>query len=129
PGAFPEPHPTVTVRPVRRGADGMPERADLMAVHDALETAFVDHFNYHAETFEEFLGRLREDPGHRWDHWWLAEIRDEPSGPARVGGALIGTASGGDEPDGTYVAYLGVPRDARGRGVARSLLHAAIADA
>jgi ribosomal protein S18 acetylase RimI-like enzyme len=44
---------------------------------------------------------------------------------------LVGTASPGVEgsPEGSYVAYLGVLRSARGRGAARSLLTAVIADA
>ena len=39
-----------------------------------LESAFADHFNSSEETFDEFIFRLREDPGHRWDHWWIAEV-------------------------------------------------------
>ena len=72
-----------------RQGDGLPDEADLRAVHDVLEGAFTDHFNSAEETFHEFIHRLREDPGHRWDHWWLAEITDgdEPE-PA---GALVGT--------------------------------------
>ncbi|WP_188037790.1 GNAT family N-acetyltransferase, partial [Actinotalea sp. JY-7885] len=125
----PQPGPGVTVRRVRRGEDGMPEEHDLVAVHDVLEEAFADHFNYHAETFDEFVARLREDPGHRWDHWWLAEITDDAG--RRPAGALVGTVSpGGDgRPDGSYVSYLGVLRSARGRGVATSLLDAVVADA
>lgn len=88
PDAFPAPHPDVRLRRVRRGADGMPHRDDVVAVHDVLERAFVDHFNHHEETFEEFYARLREDPGHRWDHWWLAEVRDDgTAAPARDGAA------------------------------------------
>ena len=65
----------------------MPDEDDLRAVHDILESAFIDHFNSAEETFEEFVHRLREDPGHRWDHWWLAEIVDggEPGAGRRPG--------------------------------------------
>jgi ribosomal protein S18 acetylase RimI-like enzyme len=125
PGAFPEPKPGVVVRQVI-GEDGEPDTDDLRRVHDVLEAAFTDHFNYHEETFDEFVERLRADPGHAWDHWWLAEVEDgEPAG------ALVASVSHGGEgtPDGSYVDYLGVTRAARGRGVARSLLHAVIADA
>ena len=59
-----------------------PVEADLRAVHDVLEAAFTDHFNSKPETFDEFLFRLREDPGHRWDHWWLAEVDGRPAGRA-----------------------------------------------
>jgi GNAT superfamily N-acetyltransferase len=102
-----------------RLADG---EDDHRTVHDVLEAAFTDHFNSKPETFEEFLHRLREDPGHRWDHWWLAELDGDPVVPA---GALVGTASG----SGSYVAYIGVVEAARGRGVAKNLLRTIIADA
>jgi GNAT superfamily N-acetyltransferase len=118
----------VVFRLVERSGDGMPEEADLRAVHDVLEGAFTDHFNSAEETFEEFVHRLREDPGHRWDHWWLAELveGEEPV----AAGALVGTVSeGAHGPDGSYVSYLGVLESARGRGVAKGLLHTIIADA
>ncbi len=118
----------VRLRLVRRAGSGMPDEDDLRDVHDVLEEAFADHFNSWEETFEEFLHRLREDPGHRWDHWWLAELVDgsEP----RAVGALVGTVSeGGHGPDGSYVSYIGVREAARGRGVAKDLLRTIIADA
>jgi ribosomal protein S18 acetylase RimI-like enzyme len=116
-------------RQVRRAGTGLPDEDDLRAVHDVLEEAFLDHFNSWEETFDEFLHRLREDPGHRWDHWWLAELEDsgEPVG------ALVGTVSeaapGSGRPDGSYVSYIGVREAARGRGVAKGLLRTIIADA
>jgi GNAT superfamily N-acetyltransferase len=109
----------VVVRLVHREGDSPPDEADLRAVHDVLEAAFADHFNSKPETFDEFLFRLREDPGHRWDHWWLAEVDGQPAG------ALVGTESG----SGSYVAYIGVIELARGRGVAKGLLRTVIADA
>jgi GNAT superfamily N-acetyltransferase len=109
----------VVVRLVDREDDGKPIEADLRAVHDVLETAFTDHFNSKPETFDEFLFRLRQDPGHRWDHWWLAEVDGQPAG------ALVGTEAG----SGSYVAYIGVVGLARGRGVAKGLLRTVIADA
>ena len=118
----------VVFRLVERSGDGMPEERDLRAVHDVLEGAFTDHFNSAEETFEEFVHRLREDPGHRWDHWWLAELTegDEP----QAAGALVGTVSESTKgADGSYVSYLGVLESARGRGVAKGLLNTIIADA
>ncbi|GAA5116147.1 hypothetical protein GCM10023339_24350 [Alloalcanivorax gelatiniphagus] len=110
-------------------SDGMPDETDLRAVHEVLEGAFTDHFNSAEETFQEFIHRLREDPGHRWDHWWLAEIVDGDGRPEPAG-ALVGTVSeSGTGPDGSYVAYLGVLESARGRGVATGLLRTIIADA
>lgn len=119
----------VRIRLVRRQGSGLPDEDDLRTVHDVLESAFGDHFNSHEETFDEFVSRLRADPGHRWDHWWVAELvdgaRTEPAG------ALVGSVSGGTDgrPDGSYVEYIGVLQSARGRGVAKSLLNTVIADA
>jgi mycothiol synthase len=131
PGVLPEPGPDLVVRRVRRDDDdGLPRQSDLAAVHGVLEAAFTDHFNYHEETFEEFCSRLREDPGHRWDHWWIAEVVEEGS-PPQPAGALVAAVSPGEggAADSSYVEYLGVLRSARGRGAARSLLHAVFADA
>ncbi|WP_110206607.1 GNAT family N-acetyltransferase [Nocardioides daejeonensis] len=113
----------IRFRLVRRTGAGVPDVEDLRAVHDVLEEAFTDHFNSKAETFDEFLFRLREDPGHRWDHWWLAELED-----GTPVGALVGSELPGETP-GSYVAYIGVRSLARGRGVAKGLLHTIVADA
>jgi ribosomal protein S18 acetylase RimI-like enzyme len=119
----------VRIRPVLPEASGMPDEADVRCIHQVLESAFADHFNSHEETFEEFVFRLREDPGHRWDHWWIAELVDGPEpvpAGALVGSVAVGTAA---DPVGSYVEYLGVLESARGRGVAKSLLRTIIADA
>ncbi len=131
PQAAPAWDPTVVVRRVRRAGHRMPEQDDLAAVYDILEKSFTDHFNYHYETFDEFLARLREDPGHRWDHWWIAELIDGSAAVPEPAGVLVGTVSpgAGMAPAGSYVAYLGVLRSARGKGVARALLNTVIADA
>jgi len=121
----------VVVRRVRRDdAGGMPHEQDLRDVHNVLEASFTDHFNSYRETFDEFVGRLREDPGHRWDHWWIATVDGEPAG-ALVGVASTGRVdeSGNPAADGSYVEYIGVSRNARGRGVAKALLYTVIADA
>jgi ribosomal protein S18 acetylase RimI-like enzyme len=125
-----EPGEGVRIRPVERQGTGMPSEEDLRIVHDVLESAFEDHFNSHEETFDEFVFRLREDPGHRWDHWWIAELVDDGREPEPAG-ALVGAVheGDGDEPDGSYVEYIGVLANARGRGVAKSLLATVIADA
>ncbi len=120
----------VNIRQVERQGTGMPSEDDLRIVHDVLESAFADHFNSHEETFDEFVSRLREDPGHRWDHWWIAELVEEGSEP-EAAGALVGAVHEGDDgqPAGSYVEYIGVLANARGRGVAKSLLATVIADA
>ena len=129
--ALPAPREGVTVRPVDRHVDGLPVAQDLQDVHRVLEESFQDHFSSYRESFPEFVMRLREDPGHRWDHWWLATVEDADAGRALPGGALVSSvlrpdASGAE---GSYVDYIGVHRRARGRGVAKALLHTVIADA
>jgi mycothiol synthase len=112
-------------------ADGttMPVAEDLQEVHRMLEESFEDHFNSYRESFAEFVQRLREDPGHRWDHWWLALV-DTDEGTV-TGGALVSTVLPPDAHgiEGSYVDYIGVHRRARGRGVAKALLGTVIADA
>lgn len=136
-GVLPDPRPGVTVRPVATHDDGVPVAEDLQTVHRVLEGAFEDHFNSYRESFSEFLVRLRADPGHRWDHWWLAFVSDPDAAPGEPGarpvpmGALVGSAlpSGPSGKEGSYVEYLGADRRARGRGVATALLFAVVADA
>lgn len=127
--SLPAPRPGVVVRPVDRHDDGLPVARDLQTVHRVLEESFQDHFSSYRESFPEFVMRLREDPGHRWDHWWLATVETEegvvPAG-ALVSSVLRADASG---VEGSYVDYIGVHRRARGRGVAKALLHTVIADA
>jgi ribosomal protein S18 acetylase RimI-like enzyme len=125
------PRAGVRIRQVERQGTGMPSEDDLRIVHDVLESAFADHFNSHEETFDEFIFRLREDPGHRWDHWWIAELVDPDTGEVEPAGALVAAVVEGEEgqPAGSYVEYIGVLANARGRGVAKSLLATVIADA
>jgi ribosomal protein S18 acetylase RimI-like enzyme len=132
--SLPGPREGVVIRRVETHDNGLPVAADLHVVHEMLEKSFEDHFNSYRESFPEFVARLREDPGHRWDHWWLAFVAPPDGhgdGEQVPAGALVGTVlqenSAGHE--GTYVEYIGVHRNARGRGVAKSLLHTVIADA
>lgn len=121
----------VTVRPVQKHENGMPVAADLQIVHQMLERSFQDHFNSYRESFPEFVQRLREEPGHRWDHWWLAYVDSEDGGGPVAAGTVVCSVipAGEGRPEGTYVEYIGVNRAARGRGVAKSLLATVIADA
>lgn len=130
---FPAPRDGVVVRRVgvHDLGDGttLPVAEDLQAVHRVLEESFEDHFNSYRESFPEFATRLRADPGHRWDHWWLALV--EVDGDPVLGGALVASvlAPGAPGVEGSYVDYIGVHRRARGRGVAKALLHAVMEDA
>lgn len=125
------PREGVTVRPVERHENSTPVAADLQIVHQMLEESFEDHFNNYRESFPEFVQRLREEPGHRWDHWWLAFVEPEDGGEPVAAGALVCSEIAALEgrAGGSYVEYIGVNRVARGRGVAKSLLHTVISDA
>jgi GNAT superfamily N-acetyltransferase len=122
------PRPGVSVRRVREHASGLPVAADVQTVHQLLEESFADHFNSYRESFGEFVQRLREDPWHRWDHWWIAMV--EVEGRTQPGGVLISSVSPADRQGrfGSYVDYIGVHRRARGRGVAKALLRTVVAD-
>jgi ribosomal protein S18 acetylase RimI-like enzyme len=96
--------------------------ADIKLVHAMVEEAFADHWNHHPRTFAEWWRSRREGAGHDLDLWWLAELDGEPVG------ALIATRQMQDE-GALYVSTLGVRRQGRGRGVARSLLREAFAEA
>ncbi len=127
--SLPGPREGVTVRPVDRHDDGLPLAQDLQAVHRVLEESFQDHFSSYRESFPEFVMRLREDPGHRWDHWWLATV-EGPDGPLPAGAVVSSVLRpDADGIPGSYVDYIGVHRTARGRGVAKALLHQVIGDA
>ncbi len=120
----------VTVRRVARHENGVPLASDLQIVHLMLEESFQDHFNSYRESFPEFVQRLREDPGHRWDHWWLAFVSSE-GGEDVPAGAIVCSVLAPDRTgaEGTYVDYIGVNRAARGRGVAKGLLYTVLGDA
>jgi mycothiol synthase len=130
--AFGEVREGVTVRQVGKHENGLPVAEDIQVVHQMLEESFEDHFNSYRESFPEFLQRLREDPGHRWDHWWIAEV-DDPDQPGhpQPGGALVSSVLVPDASGraGSYVDYIGVHRRARGRGVAKALLGTVVRDA
>jgi ribosomal protein S18 acetylase RimI-like enzyme len=128
--SLPPPREGVTIRRVASHENGLPVASDLQLVHEMLEASFEDHFNSYRESFPEFVQRLREDPGHRWDHWWLAFVPDDDGRPLAAG-ALVGTVlqENAEGHEGSYIEYIGVHRHARGRGVAKALLHAVIGDA
>ena len=127
--SLPGPRAGVTVRRVAKHDNGLPVAGDIQTVHQVLEESFEDHFNSYRESFPEFIARLREDTGHRWDHWWIATI--EVDGVTVPAGAVVSTVLGPDREghEGSYIDYIGVHRHARGMGVAKALLHTVIRDA
>lgn len=124
-----EPRAGVRVRRVYRHTSGLPMAQDVRNVHRMLEESFADHFNSYRESFAEFVQRLAEVPEAPWDHWWIAEVQQEDGswwpGGGLVADAMPATVRAGE---GTYLEYLGVHRSARGRGIAKALLNAAIRD-
>jgi len=127
--SMPAPRAGVTIRRVDSHENGLPVASDLHLVHEMLESSFEDHFNSYRESFPEFLQRLREDPGHRWDHWWLAFVEGGEGEPLAAGALVTVLPENAAGHEGSYVDYIGVHRHARGRGVAKALLHTVIADA
>jgi ribosomal protein S18 acetylase RimI-like enzyme len=128
--SLPGPREGVTIRRVATHENGLPVAGDLHLVHEMLEASFEDHFNSYRESFPEFLQRLREDAGHRWDHWWLAFVEGDEGQPLAAG-AVVSTVLQENEAghEGSYIDYIGVHRHARGRGIAKSLIYTVIADA
>lgn len=123
------PRPDLRVRTIDTHEGGGPVAEDLQIVHHLIEDSFQDHFNSHRESFPEFVQRLREAPGHRWDHWWLVEIHDGQDWvPA---GSMVSSILGpdGDGVEGSFVDYVGVGRHARGQGAGKAMLQRVIQDA
>lgn len=103
----------VEVRALQPGENLRP----ILAVERA---AFMDHFGYVEEPFEEHF--------ERWSHSWQSEDRFDPSlwflamrGEQIVGVALSKLGHGGDENMG-WIRTVGVPREHRRQGIALVLL-------
>ncbi|MBA3825346.1 MAG: GNAT family N-acetyltransferase [Ktedonobacterales bacterium] len=87
---------------------------DDRAVYDAVETAFADHWNWHATPFEEWIERTQRpnfDPA-----LWLL---------AMDGTAIAGAALGTKELTKGWINKVAVPRAYRKRGIAKALLYQA----
>ena len=128
--SLPRPREGTRVRPVHRHESGLPVSQDVRTVHRMLEESFADHFNSYRESFAEFVQRLIENPEEAgWDQWWIAEILREDRWLPAGGLVAVPTTATTADGEGTYLEYLGVHRSARGHGIAKSLLRAALADA
>lgn len=103
-----------TVRPFRDTDE------ELRALHEAHSTAFLDHFDFtpvDLETWQGFVSGQTDDRS----QWLVVEHE----------GQIVGYAQGSNRyaaEDCGYVASIGVLRDHRGRGLARALLRARMAD-
>lgn len=128
--ALPTPREGTRVRPVHRHESGLPVSQDVRTVHRMLEESFADHWGSYRESFAEFVQRLIESPEEAgWDQWWIAEIRRGERWLPAGGLVAVPTLATPALDEGTYLEYLGVHRSARGHGIAKALLRAAIADA
>ena len=93
---------------------------DWRGVHEAHSTAFVDHFDFtpiDLETWRGFVTGQTDDI----TQWLVVEHE----------GRIVAYAQGSDKyasEDCGYVASIGVLREHRGRGLARALLRARMAD-
>ena len=96
------------------------DESDWRGVHAVHSAAFLDHFDFTPIGFDAWRGHLHgqtEDP----TQWVLAEHDGEIIGYARGSNTYAGDDCG-------YVASIGVLAEHRGRGVARALLRARMAD-
>lgn len=126
----PAPREGVRVRKIARHESGLPVAQDLRTVHRMIEDSFQDHFNFHRESFAEFIYRFNDREKIDWDLWWIAEVQTADGDWVPAGG-LMGRVIPATEGKaaGTYLDYLGVHRTARGKGVSSALLRASIVDA
>lgn len=111
---FPAPAAGIRLRP---GGDTEDERR---VMHRILDTAFADHFNHHARAFDEWWTDQQGRAGLDLAHWRVAELDGVPVGACTVSDRYL------DQNDG-YIGSLGVLREGRGRGVAKTLLAEAFA--
>ncbi|XVS67041.1 GNAT family N-acetyltransferase [Actinosynnema sp. CA-299493] len=89
---------------------------DLRRVaHEVWNASFAGHFGFVPKTYGEWHERQERKSTFDWSGLWLAELDGRPAG------FLERTDQFADENRG-YVAHLGVPAEARGRGVAKHLL-------
>src|SRR5439155_21245035 len=108
PAADPDPIPGVEIRPLRRG--------DETAAYECLAEAFHDHWGSPLEAKARWLRQYVEgedsDPG-LWRLAWQQR---------RSVGVLVSEPAASEQPEYGYIALVGARPEARGRGIAESLL-------
>ena len=112
-----EPPPGVSLEPFD------PDR-DAAAIHEAIQEAFADHWGHTAESFERWRHRNMGSEGFGYDPalWVVAREGDA------IAGALVAHPRTPDDPEGGFVAQLGVRRPWRRRGIALAMLSATFAE-
>jgi mycothiol synthase len=109
----PAPAAGVEVRAADRG------EADLRAVHQVINTAFLDHFGSQSSSYEDWAPSHTIGAWGDFTLWWLVTVDGEPAA-AQIAGRY---------PDeGGWVADLGTLSAYRGRGLGRLLLLTAFAE-
>jgi ribosomal protein S18 acetylase RimI-like enzyme len=95
---------------------------DERVLHRLYHETFAEHFgSTHVEAFEDWIERVRANPGNDPARWWIAELDGTPVGLCIVDDSKAQFGEG-------YVRTLGVLPEARGRGIARWLLECSAAD-
>ncbi len=110
--------PGVVVRRVvgRDADDG------LRTAHAIREASFSDHFGHTPRPYDEWLAHLDARTDVDWEQLWLADVDGRPAG------MLLGTEQYAGPENAGFVLSLGVLAEARGRGVAKALLHTHFAE-
>jgi mycothiol synthase len=105
--------PGVQVRVADRG------EADLRAVHQVINTAFLDHFGSQASSYEDWAPSHTTGAWGDFSLWWLVTVDAEPAA-AQIAGWY--------QDEGGFIADLGTLSAYRGRGLGRLLLLTAFAE-
>ncbi|MEU5951087.1 GNAT family N-acetyltransferase [Streptomyces sp. NPDC047525] len=113
------------VRPLSTGADRVPEppagvtlrpclaEPDRRRAHALLQDTFVDHFDFHPRTYEQWLDDIDAERAD-WSRIWIAHVED-------LGDAAV-LHTHNDRTSMAWISALGVLRQARGRGLGSHLL-------
>jgi ribosomal protein S18 acetylase RimI-like enzyme len=105
--------PGVEVRVADRG------EADLRAVHQVINAAFLDHFGSQASSYEDWAPSHTTGAWGDYSLWWLVTVD---------GGPAAAQIAGRYPDEGGHIADLGTLRAYRGRGLGRVLLLTAFAE-
>jgi len=96
---------------------GLERGVDERAFYEALEEAFVDHWNWSHRSFEDWVThKIDNEPDFDAALWFRAMDGDD------VAGAVIARPRTPEEEDAAWVSDLAVRRPWRGRGIGQALL-------
>ena len=92
------------------------------AAHYVSTSAFADHFGFVERSFPEWHESIVQSATHDWAQLRVAYVDDRPAAMVRGSDQFVEDENCG------YIATVAVVPDARGRGLAKLLLHQAFAD-